>query len=265
MTQLKTVLHVHTDYSYDSNLSCAAVLAAARAQEVDCVAITDHDTIEGALRCRELAELTNGTARRVRLIVGEEISSRDGHILGLFLREHIPPKLTAAETVRRIRAQGGVALAPHPATLLCQGALSYAVIAALRDAFDGLEICNAQNPLVWEDRRAVRFARAHGLPAFVGADTHVRGHLDSCFQYLPEFDGPESFKVSLQRAQLYPGRHGLAYFAVVAVWHFWSLFSRYPLWGLGANFRRESRVGSGATPGCEDDGEAAGERLAAGR
>ncbi len=245
MTRLKTVVHVHTHYSYDSNASCADVLDAARRQGVDCVAITDHDTLEGAWECRELsAEQATAGLRPVRVIVGAEISSTDGHILGLFLREPVPRRLSGEETARRIRAQGGVVLAAHPAAWLCNASLRYAALERLLPWLDGVEVCNAQNPLLWEDRRARRFARRHGIAAFVGADSHVRGHLDGCYQELPDFDGPEGFRRSLQAAELHPGRFAPSYFAVAAVWTVAEKVTDWPFWGRGAAFYRSRRLPS---------------------
>ena len=77
---IKTVFHIHTDYSDDSNLSCKALYAEARRANVDCVVITDHDSIEGAVRLREIAR------ESLRVIIGEEISTTDGHLIGLFLQ-----------------------------------------------------------------------------------------------------------------------------------------------------------------------------------
>jgi predicted metal-dependent phosphoesterase TrpH len=100
-------LHVHTSYSRDGLSSVAEVLRAAESRGLDVIAITDHDTIEGAL---EAARLTS----RVEVIVGEEISTRSGHLIGLFLTEHISPGLSLEESIRRVHAQGGLAIIPHP-------------------------------------------------------------------------------------------------------------------------------------------------------
>jgi predicted metal-dependent phosphoesterase TrpH len=79
--------------------------------DLDVIAITEHDTIETALRVKQAAE---GLNYRFEIIVGEEITSKDGHILGLFLKEQVPPGLSAGETLKRIKEQGGITVAPHP-------------------------------------------------------------------------------------------------------------------------------------------------------
>lgn len=230
MSALKTVIHVHTNYSHDSNATPADVIETARAQGVHVVAITDHDEIDGA---REAA----GLARDVRVIVGEEVSSADGHIIGLFLRERIPPGLSGEVTARRIREQGGLVLAPHPYTILCEASLGERAMLRLLPWLDAIEVCNAQDPLSWENRWAERFASAHGVTAYCGADAHLRGYLAACYQVMPEFETPNSFLTSLARAQLFRGWFGWGYVARMGLRHVWDKFMPRPLPGFGVNWR----------------------------
>jgi len=102
-------LHMHTTAS-DGWPSPQKLVDHARVVGLDVIAVTDHDTIEGALRAAEHA------ARRTKLqvVVGEEVSSRDGHIVALFIERRIRPGMTAAATVHAIHDQGGLAVAVHP-------------------------------------------------------------------------------------------------------------------------------------------------------
>ena len=211
MQRLKTVIHIHTNYSFDSNTTPDELLETARQRGVHCLAITDHDEIDGALEARELGG--------VQIIVGEEISSADGHIIGLFLRERIPPGLPVEETAERIRAQGGLVLVPHPFAALCRDSLHADALERLLPWVDAVEVHNAQNPLPWENLRALRLARRHGLTQYVGDDTHIRGYLAACYQRLPEFDGPAGFLTALRNADLQRGRFGPGYFAAVGAQH----------------------------------------------
>ena len=88
-------LHIHTTYSDGWPTPRDVVDHAAAETALDVIAITDHDTIEGALRAAEYAARTSA----LRVLIGEEVSSRQGHILGLFLTNRIRPGLTAAHTV----------------------------------------------------------------------------------------------------------------------------------------------------------------------
>lgn len=100
-------LHIHTDYSLDGLSPVSEILTAAEDAGLQVIAITDHDRIDGALEAKRLA-------RGVEVIVGEEISSRAGHVIGLFLRERIRPGLSLERTIRAIHAQGGISVIAHP-------------------------------------------------------------------------------------------------------------------------------------------------------
>ncbi len=205
MRLLKTVFHVHTDHSDDSNNTVEHLLECAHRWEIDCLTITDHDTIEGARAVAAAA------GPNLRVIIGEEISTREGHLIGLFLHEHVGPGRSARETAKAIRQQGGLVVVPHPFISMFSCGLRRAVH-GLVDLIDAVEIANAQNLSPFPDRKARRFAARHGLPGLAGADSHHRNSLRASYQWLPEFDGPESFLAAVRQAELVPGRHTLGYF-----------------------------------------------------
>jgi len=230
----KTVIHLHTSYSHDSNLTPATLVAHARRESVDCVAITDHNEIAGALAVRALGG--------VRVIVGEEITTADGHLIGLFLERAIRSGRSAEATIDEIHAQGGLALAPHPFCTLCAlnlGAATERIAARL----DAVEIHSAQNPLPWQDRRAARFAQRRGLAAYAGSDGHLRGRLAPAYQWMEAFSDPSSFLDSLRAAQLVCGRFGLLYLARMGLRHVWDKFAPGPLPGFGVHCRTRGEVG----------------------
>jgi predicted metal-dependent phosphoesterase TrpH len=231
MALLKTVLHVHTDYSADSNVSPEQLVATAHRQGIDCVAVTDHNVIAGALAVRAITD-------RLRVIVGEEITTADGHLLGLFLDRAVPPFLSAESTIERIRGQGGLVFAPHPFACLCENSLG-STIERIAPLIDAVEIHNSQNPFWWEDARAARFTQRQGLTAYVGADAHVRGYLAASYQMVPDFDGPQSLLNALREAEFHLGRFGPRYTATMAARQVWRRFVRRPLGGFGANVPRE--------------------------
>jgi predicted metal-dependent phosphoesterase TrpH len=102
-------LHLHTIYSYDGTASLAAVLNHAKQIGLDVIAITDHDEIRGALKALELAPNYG-----VEVIPGIEITTADGDLLALFIKEKVDAGLSLVETVLRVRELGGVCIAPHP-------------------------------------------------------------------------------------------------------------------------------------------------------
>ena len=101
--------HIHTHHSKDCVMPVADILERAREVGLDVVAITDHDSAAGGLEARELADRYG-----VRVIVGEEVKSSEGEIIGLFLERTIPGGMSFADTIAAIREQGGITYVPHP-------------------------------------------------------------------------------------------------------------------------------------------------------
>jgi hypothetical protein len=143
--------------------------------------------------------------------VGEEVSTRDGHLIGLFLEQNIPAGRSARETALAIREQGGLVFVPHPFVSAFGCGLGERVWDIV-DLIDAVEVGNGQNLSARADRRAKHFADNMNLGKFVGADSHMAGSLAPCYQTMPSFDGPASFMESLRTAELVPGRHPLWYF-----------------------------------------------------
>jgi len=202
---IKTVIHIHTDYSPDSDISAEHLAEYADAHGVGCLAVTDHDEIEGALRVRQVANC--------HVIVGEEVTTRDGHLIGLFLHEWIPPGLSARVTAEEIRRQGGLVLLPHMEARVFGCGLREAA-SQMVDLIDAVEVVNAQHLTRAPDRRADAFARRHGLPRYVGSDAHLPCSIGPCYQELPPFETPDGFIESLRRARLVPGYHPLLSYTI---------------------------------------------------
>ena len=208
MNTLNTLIHIHTDFSFDSDIAVSTLAAFAEDNGIHCIAVTDHDTIDGALRLRAIAP-------RLRVIIGEEVSTRDGHLIGLFLKERIEPGMSARETALAIKRQGGLVLLPHP-FVKAFGCGLRDVSWEIADLIDAVEVCNSQNLLSAPDRQAEEFAKRLNLPTYVGADSHQSNSIAPCFQTMQTFDGPTGFLASLRSAKLSRGRHGLAYFLSAA-------------------------------------------------
>jgi predicted metal-dependent phosphoesterase TrpH len=168
-------LHAHTDRS-DGSDSPRAVAAFAAALGLDVLAVTDHDTLEGALRAADHTAALGGP----EVVIGEEVTSRDGHIIGLFLERPVEPGRSARDTVAAIHDQGGVAIAAHPLwhTAERRGRPPHGVgKAALREVrFDAVEVRNGGvTPSMAAANREARAAvRELGLIGVGGSDAHVR-------------------------------------------------------------------------------------------
>jgi len=166
-------LHVHTTAS-DGTASPADVLEwASEATDLAVVAICDHNTNEGALEAAAIAH-----RYRVDVVVGQEVESTDGHILGLWTPELVKPGLSAEQTVDAIHRQGGLAIIAHPFAPrwwhkhgLCRGERDVYE----RVAFDGVEVANSTPLLFMANVQARRYWRGnrHRLAATGGSDAHM--------------------------------------------------------------------------------------------
>jgi predicted metal-dependent phosphoesterase TrpH len=170
-------LHCHTSASFDSLSSPAAVVRAAAARGLTHLAITDHDRIDGALEAREQAR---SLAPALAVLIGEEVKSRDGDLIGVFLREAIPPGLSAAETIAVVHEQGGLVGIPHPFDRSRGGSLSRAggaaaaeTLEALAATVDWIEAWNARVMLGNGNHRAAELAVAAGVPGIAASDAHT--------------------------------------------------------------------------------------------
>ncbi len=151
-------LHVHTRYSRDGRCTLLEAVRIARSKGLSGIAITDHDSINGNLEAARL------NLKDFVIIPGIEVSSRDGHILGLNVMEPIPPGLPAAETVALIREQGGIAVAAHPF------GLGRKIGAVLKAKFDAIEVFNSRT--YFGNSLAREFAEKNKLPIVAGSDAH---------------------------------------------------------------------------------------------
>jgi predicted metal-dependent phosphoesterase TrpH len=164
-------LHCHTSASFDSLSSVDSVLRAASSRGLTHLAITDHDRIDGALEARELAPAG------VTVLVGEEIRTRDGDLIAVFLSEAIPPGLSGADTIAAVREQGGLVGIPHPFDRTRGGSLARAeqpgTLEALAPMVDWIEAWNARVMIGNGNHRAAELAAAAGVPGIAASDAHT--------------------------------------------------------------------------------------------
>ena len=195
MSKVKVDMHTHSEYSPDSRTSLKRQAEAVKAAGLDVVCATDHNTIEGALRLRELAD-------GFRVIVGEEVSTRDGEIIGLFLDEAIPRGLTAEETIARIHDQGGLVSVPHPFSRNRMFHIRRSVLERVWKDVDCIEVFNAREAFTGDNLRAAAFAKEKELPGAVGSDAHRASEIGGAWVELEDFAGREDFIASLRQGSV---------------------------------------------------------------
>ena len=182
-------LHTHTHYSPDGITSPRRFVETCRRKGLTCVAVTDHNTIRGALAVREIAPFT--------VIVGEEIRSSEGEIIGLFLSEEVPAGLPARETIERIRAQSGLVSLPHPLDRF-RGGVGAAGLARLAPLVDIVEVMNARTTVGRDNDQAARLAAEHSLAGVAVSDAHSPWELGRSYVEAPAFEGPQEFLEALR-------------------------------------------------------------------
>jgi len=185
-------LHTHTYYSPDGVTSPRRFVETCRRKGLTCVAVTDHNTVRGALAVKEIAPFT--------VIVGEEIRSSEGEIIGLFLSEEVPARLPAEETIERIRAQSGLVSLPHPLDRF-RGGVGADGLARLAPLVDIVEVMNARTTVGRDNDGAARFAAEHGLAGVAVSDAHSPWELGRAYVEAPDFKGPQEFLEALRRGR----------------------------------------------------------------
>lgn len=189
-------LHAHTHWSSDCATSYTAIVSACQRRGVDVLAITDHNRIEGAL---ELSE----QKLPILIVVGEEINTTEGEIIGLFLRGWIPPRLSPEETVAEIRQQGGVVYVPHPFDALRRSVIKPRALERIASSVDAVEVLNARLHAMERNERAARFADENGLLKGAGSDAHTAYEIGRAGVEMPAFSDATSFKEALKRATIF--------------------------------------------------------------
>jgi predicted metal-dependent phosphoesterase TrpH len=184
--------HTHCEASPDSRTTVAEQARAVRAAGIDVICATDHNTIEGGLRLRELAD-------GFRVVIGEEISSRDGEIIGLFLERAVPRDLSGEETIAQIHDQGGLVIVPHPFSINRRYHMRRTSLDRLRPQIDALEIFNAREAIFLNNRSAAAYAKEYDMVGTAGSDAHRASEIGRAFVEMPDFAGRGDFLDSLRK------------------------------------------------------------------
>jgi predicted metal-dependent phosphoesterase TrpH len=195
MDRMRLDMHMHTEYSRDSRVALADFAALARKAELGAVCVTDHDTIEGGLRLREMDT-------GLLVIVGEEITTADGELVGLYLEKPIAPGLSADRTIDLIHEQRGLAYVPHPFSRNRRRHLRRSVLERVAPKLDIVEVFNAREVASSSNLRALEFARQHNLPGGVGSDSHRPIEIGRAYVDVAPFLTPQELLVALREGKV---------------------------------------------------------------
>lgn len=206
---MKADLHAHTHFSRDALTSVETFVRRYRRAGIDCVAVSDHNNIDGALAVREAAPF--------RVIVSEEIRSTEGEIIGLFLQEGVPKRLTPEDTVRAIREQGGLVLVPHPYDRMRRSVLREEALLRILPQVDVIEVFNSRTTFQGDLDRSRRLAEEHGKPMSAATDAHTPWEIGLAYTEMPPFEGPGDFLVALGKGKIV-GRRCFIGFHLLSTW-----------------------------------------------
>jgi predicted metal-dependent phosphoesterase TrpH len=225
--RLRVDMHLHTYRSHDCLLRPRGILEVARVRGLDRLVVTDHNEIRGALELREMDP--------ERIIVGEEVKTREGpDIIGIFLSEVIPKRTSARETCERIRAQGGVVYLPHPFDTSRSGGLPM-----LEDLVDLIDIVEVHNARCWPislNGRALSWAREKGKLMGAGSDAHTLAELGRGYIDVPPFEpNRESFLAAVGAGEVAGMISSSPVYRLASTWA--KLRKKIPLPGGGVDGR----------------------------
>ena len=193
---IRVDLHVHSSASFDSKSEPELIADRSRRLGLDPLFITDHDTTVGARRLQ--------VAVSQRVVVGEEITTTDGELIGLFLQKGIPAGLTARQTALEIKDQAALVYLEHPYDQFRRH-LSEEAIEDVASLIDIVEVYNARSDAK-ANRRAGELREILGAAPGAGSDAHTVGELGSVYVEMEDFDGAQAFLANLRDARIVAGR-----------------------------------------------------------
>ena len=188
---MRVDLHLHSNYSHDGQSTLDELIQRCAEVGLDRIALTDHNTVEGA---QALAELAPDLA-----IIGEEAKTREGEVIGLFITRRLPPYLRPEEVMDLVHEMGGLTYIPHP---LDRHRANFRLerIIDLADRIDIIETYNA-----WcepaENQAAGRLATELGKVAATGSDAHAAQELGRSWMEIDDYTNPLDFLEKLRTAR----------------------------------------------------------------
>ncbi len=206
---MKADLHAHTHFSRDALTSVETFARRYERAGIDCVAVSDHNNVDGAFAVREIAPF--------RVIIAEEIKTTEGEIIGLFLEETVRKGLTPEDTVRAIREQGGLVLIPHPYDRLRRSPLRPEAALRIMPEVDVIEVFNSRTVFAGDNERSRRLAEEHGKLMSASTDAHTPWEIGLAYTEMPPFEGPGDFLVALGKGRVV-GKRSFVGYHLLSTW-----------------------------------------------
>lgn len=195
---IKLEMHTHTKYSHDSLLNKWFYLIVLKIKKINTIAITDHNEIKGAIEFNDFLK-----KYKINVIIGEEVFTNRGEIIGLFLQEKIEPGKTVRKTMEEIKKQGGIVYIPHPydekryKTVIPEEEIENNI-----DLIDIIEVHNGRNIQPYFSERQLSIGNSYPAAAqLIGSDAHTFIELGRNYNLIEEFGGKEEFVRNLNSVE----------------------------------------------------------------
>lgn len=189
----KIDLHSHSIISYDGGITEKEYVRLLGGKVIDYIAVTDHNETKFA---KELKKKLGD-----KVIVGEEITSKDGEIIGLFLQETVQQGLSAKATVKQIHEQGGLVYIPHPFEILRQG-MKIDVLKEIEGEIDIVEVFNARSKWRGKSEEALEFAKEYKIAGAASSDAHGGKGVGTSFSIISEVPSAKTLVGLLGKGKL---------------------------------------------------------------
>ena len=188
-------LHVHTNFSKCAESKIEDIKTFCEKHNIGAIAITDHNEIAGAVALSKIAD-------NIKVIIGEEIKTKQGEIIGLFLKEKIEPFGSLSETIEKIKAQGALVYLPHPFDIIRPFHMRWDSIITNIRKIDIVESFNSK--MIWQfnNYQAKMFAKKFDFTEACGSDAHFVKAIGCALMEIEDFDGSYDFLEKLRKATI---------------------------------------------------------------
>jgi len=191
---LKADFHIHTKYSMDCHNELEDIVKRCQKLGLTCIAIADHDAVEGGLELQKIAPF--------KVIVAEEVQTYNGEVMGMFLKKRIASGIPLQQAIAAIKEQGGLVNIPHPFDPMRGLRLNAEEFNKLALQIDLIEVFNARVPTAQTNTKAENFARQHNLPGTAGSDSHSIAEMGSVAVTMNDFNTPAEFLAAIKTATI---------------------------------------------------------------
>lgn len=196
----KADLHIHSRYSNDSFSSIKKILKRAKKKGLNVIAITDHNTIEGAIEAKKIASDFG-----LEVIIGEEITTKEGDVIALFIKKSILSGKNILETIKEIKEQGGLVIIPHPDTWFLKS-VSHETLFKIFNEIDGIELLNS----AWttknkKEENKVLNKLFFNLAEVSGSDAHLANHVGCAYTVFPGQKSEDLYRAIKERKTISSG------------------------------------------------------------